>query len=521
MRALRRNGTDRQSERSSSDLGELPMLPKAPSGITGLDEITGGGLPLGRSTLICGPAGCGKTIMAMQFLYRGIVDYDEPGVFVAFEESANDLIANVTSLGFDLADAEANHQLVIDHVDVVRGEMEETGDWDLDGLFLRLGAAIDEIGAKRVVIDTIEVLFSAFSNTAILRAELRRLFGWLKERGITSIITGERGDGTLTRHGIEEYVSDCVIVLDQRVHDLIATRRLRVLKYRGSVTGNNEYPFLITEFGVVVQPSDQVFAHQRTQRTTPRSTKAVSSGVVGLDAMFGLGGLSPGSTAIISGSTGSGKSILAASFCAAACARGERAIYVGYHEPQAEIIRNMATVGIDLQQWVDADLLRFETIHPRLLGLEGHLFLVQQAVRDFEPAVVAIDAISTLVGIGTPEDVAATVTQKILFLKHRGITALLISVGHGAGRSLIEEQVVTLADAWIDIQTLGTDGQTERVVAVRKARGMAHSDNLVNLVISGNGVKTTDAHHRTQNQVQRGNIATTTAASTALNGIAK
>jgi circadian clock protein KaiC len=498
MRAFDRILTAPQIDNDAGRIDGMPLLPKAPSGVSGLDEITGGGLPLGRSTLVCGPAGCGKTVMAMQFLHRGITDYGEPGVFVAFEESAGDLIANVTSLGFDLATAEAEGQLIIDHVDVVRGEMAETGDWDLDGLFLRLGAAIDEIGAKRVVIDTIETLFTAFSDTTILRAELRRLFEWLKERGVTSIITGERGDGTLTRHGIEEYVSDCVIGLDQRVHNLIATRRLRILKYRGSGHGSNEYPFLITEFGIVVQPSVQILAELGTLSAAPLPVKSVSSGVAALDDLLGNGGLIAGSTALVSGSIGSAKSILAASFCYATCARGERAIYFGYQETQAEIIRNMATIGLDLQQWVDAGLLRFECVHPRLLGLEAHLFLLQQAVRDFQPHLVAIDAISILLGIGTDEDVATTVTQQLLFLKHLQITALLVTDGHGEGRALIEEQVVALSDVWIDIVADHVAGQVAPLLTVRKARAMAHSGKAMRVTLTANGISMTDAEPESQ-----------------------
>ena len=350
----------------------MGMLPKAPTGISGLDEVTGGGLPRGRPTLVCGPAGCGKTLLAMEFLVRGITEFDEPGVFVAFEESAEDLIANVASFGFDLAQFEADGRMVIDHVELVGSEMEEAGEWDLDGLFLRLGAAIDEVGAKRVVIDTIETMFGVFSNTAVLRCELRRLFGWLKERGVTAVITAERGDGTLTRYGIEEYVSDCVIVLDHRVSEQASTRRLRILKYRGSLHGTNEYPFLIGESGMSVLP---ITAHGLQHGV---STERVSTGVARLDAMLGDGGFYKGGTVLVSGTAGTGKSTLAAQFCDAACKRGERAMYFAFEESEAEIIRNMRSVGIDLRRWVDAGLLRFHCFRPTLLGLEGHLFAMQK-----------------------------------------------------------------------------------------------------------------------------------------------
>ncbi len=370
-------------------------LPKARTGISGLDEVTGGGLPRGRPTLVCGPAGCGKTLIAMEFVVRGITEFDEPGVFVAFEESAGDLKANVSSMGFDLAQLEADGMLVIDHVNVEGDELEEAGEWDLDGLLLRLGAAIDAVGAKRIAIDTIEVLFGAFENTTMLRFELRRLFRWLKDRGVTAVVTGERGDGTLTRHGIEEYVSDCVIVLDNRVTEQASIRRLRILKYRGSLHGTNEYPFLIGETGVSVLPVTSLGLRHGV------SDRQLSTGVPRLDAMLGAGGFFAGSCVLISGTAGTGKSILAAQFCDATCARGERAIYFGFEESEAEIVRNMSSVGIDLQQWVDADMLRFHCFRPSLLGLEAHLFSMQKIVREFEPTVVIKDPVSDLMGVGS------------------------------------------------------------------------------------------------------------------------
>jgi circadian clock protein KaiC len=351
-------------------------LSKARTGIAGLDEVTGGGLPQGRPTLVCGPAGCGKTLLAMEFLVRGTTEFGEPGVFVAFEESAADLEANVASLGFDLAGLEAEGRLVIDHVNVVAGQLEEAGDWDLDGLLLRLGASIDAIGAKRVVIDTIETLFGAFANTAVLRSELRRLFGWLKDRGVTAVITGERGDGRLTRYGIEEYVSDCVIVLDHRVTEQTSTRRLRILKYRGSLHGTNEYPFLIGESGISVLPITSLGLRHSV------SAERVSTGVARLDAMLGDGGFYRGSVVLVNGTSGTGKSTLAAQFCDAACRRGERALYFGFEESEAEIVRNMSSVGIDLRPWIDAGLLRFHCFGPSLLGLEAHLVAVQRYTDD-------------------------------------------------------------------------------------------------------------------------------------------
>jgi circadian clock protein KaiC len=463
-------------------------LPKTPTGISGLDEVTGGGLPRGRPTLICGPAGCGKTLLATEFLVRGITQFHEPGVFVAFEESAEDLVANVRSLGFDLTRLEANGQLVIDHVNVVAGEMEEAGDWDLEGLFLRLGAAIDKVGAKRVVIDTIETLFGAFSNTAILRSELSRLFGWLKDRGITAVITGERGEGTLTRHGIEEYVSDCVIVLDHRVTEQTSTRRLRILKYRGSLHGTNEYPFLIGESGISVLPITSVGLRHEV------STERVSTGVARLDSMLGDGGYYKGSTVLVSGGAGTGKSTLAAQFCDAACSRGDRALYFAFEESEAEVLRNMASVGIDLTPWRDAGLLQFHCFRPSLLGLEAHLFALQKFVAEFKPAVVVIDPISDLLRVATEVEVSAMLTRQVDYLKARGITALFTSLKAGAEPTQADFQIASLVDTWLLLKTLEGNGENNRVLYVRKSRGMAHSNQIREFLLTDQGIELADVY---------------------------
>jgi circadian clock protein KaiC len=469
-------------------LGALGHLPKALTGIGGLDAVTGGGLPRGRPTLVCGPAGCGKTLLAMEFLVRGITEFDEPGVFVAFEESVEDLVANVASLGFDLPQLEADGQLVIDHVGVVAGEIEETGDWDLDGLFVRLGAAIDEVGARRVVIDTVETLFGAFTNTAVLRAELRRLFGWLKQRGVTAVITGERGDGTLTRHGIEEYVSDCVIVLDHRVIDQTSTRRLRVLKYRGSLHGTNEYPFLIGESGVSVIPISSVgLAHSV-------STERVSSGVPRLDAMLGEGGYYKGSSVLVNGTPGTGKSTLAAQFCDAACGRGERALYFAFEESEAEIVRNMTSVGIELQRWVDAGLLRFRCSRPGLLGLEEHLLAMQQLVNDFDPGAVVLDPVSDLLRIGTRAEVSAMLTRHVDFLKGRGVTSMLTSLTSDSDRDQADQQIASLVDTWLLVRTMEGNGEHNRVLSVLKSRGTAHSNQIREFLLTRQGIELADVY---------------------------
>lgn len=462
------------------------LLPKAATGISGLDEVTGGGLPRGRPTLVCGPTGCGKTLLAMEFLIRGITQFNEPGVFVAFEESAADLTANVASLGFDLAQFEANGQLVIDYFNMVGGVMEEAGDWNLDGLFVRLGAAIDTVGAKRVVIDTIEALFGALSNTATLRAELRRLFGWLKDRGVTAVITGERGDGTLTRHGIEEYISDCVIVLDHRVTEQTSTRRLRILKYRGSLHGTDEYPFLIGESGVSVLPVTSLGLQHGV------STERVSTGVARLDAMLGGGGFYKGSTVLVNGTAGTGKSSLAAQFCDAACGRGERAMYFAFEESEAEIVRNMSSVGIDLRQWVNADLLRFRCFRPSLFGLEAHLFAMQKFVGEFDPAVVVMDPVSDLLRIGTGADVSAMLTRQVDFLKAKGVTALFTSLHSDAAQA--DQQIASLVDTWLLVKSVEGNGEHNRVLYVLKSRGMAHSNQIREFLLTGQGIELADVY---------------------------
>jgi circadian clock protein KaiC len=473
---------------ASSPRRELRPLRKAATGISGLDEVTQGGLPLGRPTLVCGPAGCGKTLLAMEFLVRGITEFGEPGVFVAFEETVDELVQNVASMGFDLEQLQDDGLLVMDHVRIAAGDLEETGAWDLSGLLIRLGAAIDEVGAKRVVLDTIETLFGAFENTAILRAELRRLFSWLKDRGVTAIVTGERGDGSLTRYGIEEYVSDCVIVLDHRVNGQTSTRRLRVLKYRGSLHGTNEYPFLIGASGVSVLPITSIGLQHRA------SAERVSTGVSSLDEMLGGPGLFRGSSVLISGTAGTGKSTIAAQFCAAACGRGERALYFAFEESESQIIRNMASVGIDLQHWVDAGQLHFRCVRPSLLGLEAHLASMQDLVSEFGPDVVVMDPISDLLHSGDGDEVFEMLTREVDYLKSSGVTALFTSLNVIRDSENNEQQIGSLIDTWVMTKLEEADGARHRVIYVLKSRGMAHSHEIREFALSHEGLEVTDVY---------------------------
>lgn len=465
------------------------VLPKSATGIQGLDEITGGGLPTGRPTLVCGNAGCGKTLLAMEFLIRGATKYNEPGVFFAFEETEKELSENVLSLGFNLNELSDQKMILLDHIHIERNEIEETGEYNLDGLFIRLNYAIDSIGAKRVVLDTIESLFGGLPNTMIVRAELRRLFRWLKDKGVTVIITGERGNEMLTRQGMEEYVSDCVISLDHRVTEQISTRRLRIVKYRGTVHGTNEYPFLIDETGISVLPVSSVgLAHMV-------SSERISSGIPRLDAMLSGGGFYRGSTILVSGTAGTGKSSLAAHITTASCQRGEHVLYFALEESPSQIIRNMRSVGIDLEPWVKSGLLHFLSNRPTFYGLESYLSYMHKAVNDFKPQVVIIDPISSFI-LGINEYEAKSMIMRMVdFLKTNQITGFFTSLTTG-GSDLEHTQIniSSLIDTWLLLRDIEIGGERNRGMYILKSRGMAHSNQIREFVLSDHGIDLLDVY---------------------------
>ena len=471
---------------SLSEASAGPGLPKAPTGIQGLEEITGGGLPRGRSTLVTGGAGTGKTLLGVQFLVAGAREYGEPGVLVTFEESAEKVAANVASLGFDLGELQRDGLLVIHSFRTDPMEVQEIGEFDFGPLSLLLDDAIKRIGASRVVIDSIELLFVAFREQAIVRAELGRLFRWLEDRGVTSIVTGERGENdALTRHGIEEYVSDCVIALDHRSENDVSTRRLQVVKYRGSAHETNEFPFLISSRGFTVLPITSVVMEYTA------SGERISTGVPRLDTMLS-GGLFRGSMVLVSGGAGTGKSTLGAHLIDATCARGERALLVLYEESGGEVIRNMGSVGLDLGRWVEAGLLRIWAARPSAFGLETHLTILARLLDEHDPAVAVLDGIASLARQSSHGEAASMVARQVHMLKQRGITAMATTLGHEGEASVLG--VSSLVDTWLAVRNAESDGERNRLLFVLKSRGTSHSNQVREFVLTDDGVELVDVY---------------------------
>jgi circadian clock protein KaiC len=462
---------------------ELEPLQKSPTGIPGLDEITGGGLPTGRTTIVCGGPGCGKTMLGIEFLVRGATEFNEPGVLMAFEETPEDMAKNVASLGFDLQQLAAQKKLALDFVYVEPSEIQETGDYDLEGLFIRLQAAVEEIGAKRVMFDTLEALFSGFSNPGILRAEFRRLFRWLKDRGLTTVITAERGEGTLTRYGLEEYVSDCVILLDHRIKDQISARRMRIVKYRGTRHGADEYPFLIDEGGMSILPLTSL------QLQHAVSNERVPTGVPDLDEMLEGQGYFRGSSILISGTAGSGKTTLAASFADASCRRGERCLFIDFEESRNQVSRNMKSVGLDLEQWTEKGLLFHEAWRPTQFGIEMHLLRIHKLIEKVKPQCVIVDPITNLVSGSSETEVHSMLMRLMDFLKSAQITTIFVSLtASGDTLEKTDVGVSSLTDTWILLRDIELNGERNRCLYVLKSRGMAHSNQLREFVLTSDGI---------------------------------
>jgi circadian clock protein KaiC len=468
----------------STKMIERADIEKAPTGIPGLDEITNGGLPAGRPTLVSGGPGSGKTLLGISFLVHGALEFNEPGVLVTFEENAAELAQDVRSLGYDLDDLVARKLLLVDYVHVDRSEIEETGEYDLEGLFVRLEYAIKEIGAKRVMLDTIETLFGGLKDTGILRAELRRLFRWLRDRKMTTVVTAERGEQLFTRQGLEEYITDAVISLDHRVHEQISTRRIRIVKYRGSTHGTNEYPFLIDRNGISVLPVTSLLL----QHEAP--DERVSSGLPAVDEMLGGKGFFRASTVLLSGTAGTGKTTLAAHFVDAACARGEKCMYFLFEESPQQMMRNMRSAGVDVSKWVARGLLQFHADRPNRHGLETHLVAMHNAVEEFAPDVVVMDPITNLMAVGTTVDVRAMLTRVIDFLKTRGITALFTSLTSNTQTyEQTESMISSLMDAWLLVHVVQENGRRHRELMVLKARGVSHSDEIRRFQFTGRGIE--------------------------------
>jgi circadian clock protein KaiC len=459
-------------------------LEKSPTGIAGLDEITLGGLPLGRTALVCGGPGCGKTVLAMEYLVRGATEFGEPGVFLAFEENSNELTQNFQAMGFDLPKLCQEKKLAIDYIYIEKSEIEETGDFDLEGLFVRLEHAIDSIGAKRVVLDTIEMLFSGFPNPSLIRAEIRRLFRWLKDKGVTAIVTGEKGEGTLTRYGLEEYVADCVLFLDHRIEQQVSTRRMRIVKYRGSAHGSNEYPFLIGEAGISILP---ITSAKLDHKVSP---ERVSTGVVEFDEMLGGKGFYRGSSILISGTAGTGKSTLACHAVEAASKKGERCAIFAFEESPDQLMRNMLSGGIDLRPHVERGNLSIHSSRPTIFGLELHLVMMHQMIQKIKPDLIVVDPISDFTPAGTHEEIKSMLTRLIDYVKSENITGIFTSLTCGGdSMDASEQRVSSLMDTWILLRDIERNEICHRGLRILKSRGMKHSNQIREFFITDGGVK--------------------------------
>ena len=462
------------------------QLQKCLTGIKGFDEITEGGLPKNRITLISGGPGAGKTLLGIDFLVNGVTKYQERGVFMSFEETEAEIYEDVASLSLDLPGLVLKKEIAFEHVLLDRSDIQDKGEFNLEGLFIRLELAIDAIGAKRVVLDSIESLFVGITDLGILRLEIKRLFRWLKQKQVTVIITGEQGENTFTRHGLEEFISDCIILLDNRVRQQVSTRRIRVIKYRGSKHGTNEYPFVIDKDGLSVIPITSAGLDH------PGSAEKVSTGVPSLDKMFDQGGYARGSTVLISGTAGTGKTSLAVSFALERCKKGERCLYVSYEESPGQLVQNMKSVGFDLEKWTKKGLLKIVSTRPAFFGLEMHLLDLYKILADFNPSAVVIDPLTSLIGQAEESEIQSMLTRMIDALKSKSITGVFTSlVSSSASNDTSGEiGVSSLIDTWIVVRELEENKGNKRTrgLYIAKSRGTGHSNDIHKLVFSDDGI---------------------------------
>ena len=462
-------------------------LPKCLTGIKGFDEITEGGLPKNRVTLICGSTGTGKTLLGIDFLINGAINYDEPGVFMSFEDTDVELYKDVASLNLDLEGLVLQKKILIDYVLLERRDIQEKGEFNLEGLFIRLEVAIDSIGAKRVVLDSIESLFAGVTDSGILRLEIKRLFRWFKEKQVTAVITGELRQGSYTRNGLEEYISDCIILLDNRVREQISTRRIRVIKYRGSNHGTNEYPFVIDKDGLSVIPITSAGLDQ------PGTRERVSTGIPSLDKLFQGGGYTRGSTILASGTAGTGKTSLAAAFAVQSCKRGERCLFLSYEESSGQLVQNMSSIGFNLEPLVKKGMLKIVSTRPSFFGLEMHLLDLYKIIADFKPKAVVIDPLTSLIGQGNQLEIQSMLTRMIDALKSRGITGFFTSLvsSNQQNDTSGEIGVSSLIDTWIVVRELEENEGRRRIrgTYIVKSRGMGHSSDVHKLILSDDGLQ--------------------------------
>ena len=461
----------------------ITKLPKSLTGIQGLDDITYGGIPQNRPTLLVGSIGTGKTIFAMEYIINGITMFNEPGVFMTFEEQTDELQINVTSMGYNLSKLIADNKIYLEHLHIDHREIQATGKYDIEGLFIRIEMAIEKVKAKRIVLDALDTLFIGL-DSQILRSEIKRLFFWLKEKKVTAIITSEVGDIFLTRLGFEEVVADCVIELNNRLNNQISTRRLRIVKYRGSYHSTNEYPFMIDHKGITIFPiiseAPQIIV----------SNERISSGIKQIDEMLDGRGFYVGSSILVSGSAGTGKSSIAASFIKDVCEKKGTALYCAFEEAPNQIKRNMASIGIFLEPYEKSGNLHFYYSRPTLQTLELHFIAIKKLIKQINPSVVILDPITNLMIENINSDIRTMLTRFVDYLKMEQITVLLTATLTVSSLELIQsnEGISSMVDTCIMIQEKNIIDSRRRTLYIMKSRGICNSKKEVEFIITSEGI---------------------------------